>query len=303
MTLGHSKWTNSSLLSWFLSKWYHFPDLCTGAPILYYPRERGSVSNEPLKVSLVKYVSKVHGQLCDSRKSYIASVTIHPDGRQFHTTPRTFDTNLISKKYLLHTRYPKCGSLNQIRKGWVCLRDCGFKSTLGHYHNLILAQVQGGAKEKACVWKFPPLVLPENVASQCTANQPISESSTSNSPNLAPFFLLNPVLCWSEKQCASSCRRDSNLSQRFSAQQGTQTSWWPPSLSKFRIWGKNRKKLMTQFGMAYFLPFELVIFPVQIMLDKRAQVHSLFKIAVKTFLRSFTTIQHIKWYNFGRKWA
>ena len=30
----------------------------------------------------VKYVSKVRGQLCDSRKSYIASVTIHPEGRQ-----------------------------------------------------------------------------------------------------------------------------------------------------------------------------------------------------------------------------
>ena len=37
---------------------------------------------------LVKYVSKVRGQLCDSRKSYIASVTIHPEGRQFHATDK-----------------------------------------------------------------------------------------------------------------------------------------------------------------------------------------------------------------------
>ena len=36
----------------------------------------------------VKYVSKVRGQLCDSRKSYIASVTIHPEGRQFHATDK-----------------------------------------------------------------------------------------------------------------------------------------------------------------------------------------------------------------------
>ena len=36
----------------------------------------------------IKYVSKVRGQLCDSRKSYIASVTIHPEGRQFHATDK-----------------------------------------------------------------------------------------------------------------------------------------------------------------------------------------------------------------------
>ena len=36
----------------------------------------------------LEYVSKVCGQLCDSRKSYIASVTIHPEGRQFHTTDK-----------------------------------------------------------------------------------------------------------------------------------------------------------------------------------------------------------------------
>ena len=47
-----------------------------------------------------------------------------------------------------------------------------------------------GAKEKARVLKFLPLVLlgSTSVASQCTANQPISESSTSNSPNVAPFL-------------------------------------------------------------------------------------------------------------------
>ena len=37
---------------------------------------------------ILKYVSKVHGQLCDSRKSYIASVTINPEGRQFHATDK-----------------------------------------------------------------------------------------------------------------------------------------------------------------------------------------------------------------------
>ena len=37
---------------------------------------------------LVKYVSKVRAQLCDSRKLYIASVTIHPEGRQFHATDK-----------------------------------------------------------------------------------------------------------------------------------------------------------------------------------------------------------------------
>ena len=42
---------------------------------------------------IVKYVSKVRGLLCDSRKSYIASVTIHPEGRQFHATDK------ICKKY------------------------------------------------------------------------------------------------------------------------------------------------------------------------------------------------------------
>ena len=36
----------------------------------------------------IKFVSKVRGQLCDSRKSYIASVTIHPEGRQFHATDK-----------------------------------------------------------------------------------------------------------------------------------------------------------------------------------------------------------------------
>ena len=36
----------------------------------------------------IKYVSKVRGQLCDSHKSYIASVTIHPEGRQFHATDK-----------------------------------------------------------------------------------------------------------------------------------------------------------------------------------------------------------------------
>ena len=38
--------------------------------------------------SIVKYVSKVRGQLCDSRKSYVASVTIHPEGKQFHATDK-----------------------------------------------------------------------------------------------------------------------------------------------------------------------------------------------------------------------
>ena len=41
----------------------------------------------------VKYVSKVRVQLCDSRKSYIASVTIHPEGRLFHATDK------MCKKY------------------------------------------------------------------------------------------------------------------------------------------------------------------------------------------------------------
>ena len=44
-----------------------------------YPRSR---------LVLIKYVSKVRGQLCNSRKLYIASVTIHPEGRQFHATDK-----------------------------------------------------------------------------------------------------------------------------------------------------------------------------------------------------------------------
>ena len=46
-----------------------------------------------LRRLLIKYVSKVRGELCDSRKLYIASVTIHPEGRQFHATDK------ICKKY------------------------------------------------------------------------------------------------------------------------------------------------------------------------------------------------------------
>ena len=41
-----------------------------------------------LYLSKVKYVSKLRGQLCDSRKSYIASVTNLPEGRQFHATDK-----------------------------------------------------------------------------------------------------------------------------------------------------------------------------------------------------------------------
>ena len=36
----------------------------------------------------IKYESKVCGKLCDSRKLYFASVTIHPEGRQFHATDK-----------------------------------------------------------------------------------------------------------------------------------------------------------------------------------------------------------------------
>ena len=46
----------------------------------------GVVLDQYYVSSVIKSVSKVRGQLCDSRKSYIASVTIHPEGRQFHAT-------------------------------------------------------------------------------------------------------------------------------------------------------------------------------------------------------------------------
>ena len=38
---------------------------------------------------IIKSVSKVGGQLCDSRKSYIASAKIHLEGRQFHAIGKT----------------------------------------------------------------------------------------------------------------------------------------------------------------------------------------------------------------------
>ena len=54
------------------------------------------------------------------------------------------------------------------------------------HQQLIVKHVQDGEKERVCVSKFPPLVLPGNVAWRCTANQPMT-------PNLAPFILLNPA--------------------------------------------------------------------------------------------------------------
>ena len=51
-----------------------------------------------------------------------------------------------------------------------------------------LINVQGRAKEKSPCLKIPALVLPGNLASPCTANQPISESLSSILSTQRHFF-------------------------------------------------------------------------------------------------------------------
>ena len=72
----------------------------------------------------------------------------------------------------------------------------GWETMYGCFQIIRIWFMQGSAKEKACVWKFLPLGLPEKSGLDMHSQSANNGKSRLNSPNLAPFLLLNPVFEW-----------------------------------------------------------------------------------------------------------